>query len=81
MSVGGITGTTRLEELSNLDLVLGLMGSPLYSSTTWLISLDIPSTPRSMKYSTYCTSLSLILRTSSLWLSMSALSRMLSPQQ
>ncbi|CAN8027653.1 unnamed protein product, partial [Ixodes persulcatus] len=76
-SVGGITGTTRLLELSNLCRVWGGIWSPRYSSTVCDTSRFTPRTPRSMKNST----LSLSRTSSSLWLSMSALSRRLSPQQ
>lgn len=51
--VGGMIGTTKLFELSNLDLVFGSMESPRYSNTLWLISLFIPKTPRSIENSTY----------------------------
>lgn len=49
-----MTGTTKLCAESHLCLVLGLTESPLYSRIRCCTSFVTPSTPLSMKYSTYC---------------------------
>lgn len=49
---GGIIGTTRLSAESHLVCVFGFTASPVSSKIKWLISLDMPKTPRNMKYST-----------------------------